>query len=135
MSRYRIVHELGSGGMGVVYEAEDLRLHRRVALKFLSPELSRDPRVAAQLEREARAASALNHQNICTIHDIDESDGDRFIVMELLQGRTLGALLRDRPLHPPAIRDLAAHRGWARRGASPRHRASRREAGECLRHG
>src|SRR3954470_644168 len=107
MSRYRIIQELGSGGMGVVYEAEDLRLHRRVALKFLSPELSRDPRVAAQLEREARAASALNHQNICTIHDIDESDGERFIVMELLQGRPLGGLPRDKPLDPPAICDLA----------------------------
>ena len=106
-SRYRILHEVGAGGMGVVYEAEDLRLHRRVALKFLSPELSRDPRVVAQLEREARAASALNHPNICTIHDIDESDGERFIVMELLEGRPLSAVIREGTLDPTTIVDVA----------------------------
>jgi eukaryotic-like serine/threonine-protein kinase len=107
VDRYRILHKLGAGGMGVVYEAEDTRLNRRVALKFLSPELSRNPAVVAHMEREARAASALNHPNICTIYDIVERDAEIFIVMELLEGQTLGALVGAKPLPAATTIDIA----------------------------
>jgi serine/threonine protein kinase len=119
ISHYRVFSQLG-GGMGVVYEGEELKLHRHVALKFLPPEMESDPAARERFQREAFAASALNHPNICTIYEIDEANGQHFIAMDLLEGETMKHRMAGKTFAAEALLDLGAQIACALYAAHPK---------------
>ena len=131
VSHYRIVRQLGAGGMGVVYEAEDTRLRRAVALKFLSSALAQDAPMLERFEREARAASALSHPGICTVHAIEQHAGQSFIVMELVEGESLATMIAGQPDEDRAAPGSRHPDGRCpRSGAREGHRPPRPETDE-----
>ncbi len=111
ISHYKILNKLGSGGMGVVYEAEDIRLGRNVALKFLPQEMGQDAQSLERFQREARAASALNHPNICTVHAIEQHERQHFIAMERLEGQTLAQMIGRNPIEIDKLLTVAIQIG------------------------
>jgi hypothetical protein len=132
LQRFRVIEKLGVGGMGVVYKAEDTRLHRTVALKFLPKRLARDPASLERFEREAHSASALNHPNICTVYDVGDYEGQPFIALELLEGQNLDHPIGGQPLPTEEWFTLGTNHGRPARRASKRHHSPRHQAGKYL---